>query len=80
LILGVYFSFLGNLVTFNPKRKTITYIVRIWAEYLNESPPGWRGVLEAIDDGEKSHFTDLNQITKIIQVKTQYQIEKENES
>ena len=61
-------------------RRTVTYIVRIWAEYLEESPPRWCGVVEPVGDGEKIHFTHLHQIVELIQQKTHYLIKKENES
>jgi len=67
-------------MTISTKRNTVTFIVRIWAEYLNESPPRWRGVIEPVDGSEKSHFTDLNQIAELIQQNTQDPIKKENES
>jgi hypothetical protein len=53
-----------------PSRQTVTFIVRIWAEYLQEQPPRWSGVIEPVEGGEKIHFTDLTQITDIIQQKT----------
>ena len=61
-------------------RRTVTYIVRIWAEYLDESPPRWCGVVEPVGGGEKIHFTHLNQIVDCIQQKTHHSIKKENES
>ncbi len=66
-------------MTFCNKRKTITYIVRVWAEYLNESPPRWRGIIEPVDGDEKIYFTEITQIVDLIQQKTQYSIKKENE-
>ena len=58
-------------MTYTTKRKTVSYIVRIWAEYLDESPPRWRGVVETVRDGEQIHFTELSQVLSIIQQKTQ---------
>ena len=63
-----------------PKRKTKSYIVRIWAEYLEEQPPRWCGVIQAIESGEKLHFTDLTQVLEIIQQKTQPNFKKEHTS
>ena len=54
-------------MTFSNQRKTITYIVRVWAEYLDETPPHWRGVVEPVGSGEKFHFTELTHIIDIIQ-------------
>ena len=50
-----------------PKRQTISFIVRVWTEYLNEQPPRWCGIIEAVDGGEKIHFADLAQIADLIQ-------------
>jgi hypothetical protein len=58
-------------MTTPPKRKTVTFIVRIWAEYLCEQPPRWFGEIESIENGEKSHFKELTQVIEIIQQKTQ---------
>lgn len=48
------------------KRHTITFIVRIWAEYLEQSPPQCRGEIERLDKSEKAHFFRLQQIPSII--------------
>lgn len=55
----------------NPiKRRTCVYVVRIWAEYLNQQPPCWRGVIEGSDPGEQAPFTSLEELTTLIQEKT----------
>jgi hypothetical protein len=33
-------------------RHTETFIVRFWAEYLEQSPPAWRGEIEHVGRGE----------------------------
>jgi hypothetical protein len=48
------------------RRETVTYIVRIWAEYLHEHPPRWCGEIETIDSGKKKHFSELSQMTNLI--------------
>jgi len=63
-----------------PKRKTKSYIVRVWAEYLDEQPPCWYGEIESIESGEKSHFKELTQVIEIIQQETRLTIKKENPS
>jgi len=63
-----------------PKRKTKSYIVRVWAEYLDEQPPRWCGEIESIESGEKSHFKELTQVIEIIQQETRLTIKKENPS
>ena len=65
-------------MTFSHKRKTITFIVRVWTEYLNELPLQWRGVVESVESREKFHFTDLTKLTEIIQQDAQQSIKKEN--
>ena len=54
-----------------PKRQTVTYIVRVWAEYLEEQPPSWRGEVESVAGGEKTPFIDLTQMAAAIREKTQ---------
>ena len=63
-----------------PKRQTVTFIVRIWAEYLYEQPPRWCGVIEPVGFAEKIHFTKQNEIFKLIQQSTYQQIKKESKS
>jgi hypothetical protein len=51
----------------NPiKRRTCVYVVRIWAEYLNEQPPCWRGIIEGSEPGEKVPFTSLEEMRDMI--------------
>ncbi len=55
----------------NPiKRRTCVYVVRIWAEYLNEQPPCWRGIIEGSEPGEKVPFTSLEEMRDMIVQKT----------
>ena len=60
-------------------RRTVVFIVRVWAEYLQAQPPGWRGVLEGVENGQKTPFTDLDEITEIIQQQTYSLLETEDE-
>ena len=50
-----------------PKRQTVTFIVRVWAEYLAEQPPRWYGMVEMVGNPQKSHFSRLNEIVDFIQ-------------
>jgi hypothetical protein len=67
-------------MSFSKKQRTVVYIVRIWAEYLDESPPQWRGVIAPIGEAKSIHFSTLDEMIDLIQKKTQSLIEKENKS
>jgi len=60
-------------------RCTISFVVRIWAEYLDQQPPSWRGVLESCDQGENFHFASLKELTALIQEKTTFLSKMEEE-
>ena len=66
-------------MTFSRKRHTVTYIVRIWAEYLDESPPHWRGVIDVVESGEQHSFATLKDVTEFIRRKTTEQIENKHQ-
>ena len=51
-------------------RQTIALIVRVWAEYLDDQPPAWRGVIEGSEPGDINPFTSLDELTRIIQQKS----------
>lgn len=51
----------------SPKRQTVTYIVRVWVEYLQEQPPSWRGEIELVGRGRKTHFSHLHEMIDFIQ-------------
>lgn len=51
-------------------RQTIALIVRVWAEYLDDQPPTWRGVIEGSEPGDINPFTSLDELTRIIQQKS----------
>ena len=38
------------------RRRTETFIVRVWAEYLEQTPSVWRGEIEHAGSGEKTRF------------------------
>jgi|GEM_PF-2745675 hypothetical protein len=55
----------------NPcERHTVVFIVRLWAEYLNQQPPSWRGVIEGREPGQGTPFTNLDEMNEIIQKRT----------
>ena len=47
-------------------RRTITFVVRLWVEYLDQTTPSWRGEVERLDSGELAHFQQLPQILAFI--------------
>ena len=51
-------------------RQTVVFIVRVWAEYLNDQPPCWRGVIEGCEPGELNPFTSIEEMSQIIQQKS----------
>lgn len=61
-------------------RRTVVFIVRVWAEYLRAQPPGWRGVLEGVENGQITPFNDLNDISEIIRQQIYSLIEMEDET
>ena len=62
----------------NPcKRHTVVFIVRLWAEYLSEQPPSWRGVIEGHEPGKSTPFTSLEEMNEIIKKITLAEIEME---
>ncbi len=47
-------------------RRTATFVVRLWAEYLEQTPPAWRGEIEHVGSGEKAHFREAADIVRFI--------------
>ena len=50
-----------------PRRNTLTFVVRVWIEYLEQTLPSWRGEVEVIGGDEKAHFQSLQEITAFIE-------------
>jgi hypothetical protein len=48
-------------------RHTETFIVRLWAEYLEQAPPAWRGEIEHVGRGELMRFGNLHEMSQFIQ-------------
>jgi hypothetical protein len=47
-------------------RHTETFIVRLWAEYLEQTSPAWRGEIEHVGSKEVMHFGDLEEASEQI--------------
>ena len=60
-------------------RRTVTFIVRLWVEYLEQTPPIWRGEIEFIGNRKVVHFGNLEELSDQIQhcVETQDQIPRQ---
>jgi hypothetical protein len=61
-----------------PKRRTVIFIVRVWAEYLSEQSLCWRGVIEMVGKGRKKQFSHLEDIVEFIRKQTSAQINTED--
>ncbi len=48
------------------QRHTILFVVRVWAEYLVQEPPSWRGEIVLLPDGAAETFAALPDITTFI--------------
>ncbi len=44
-------------------RRTVTYIVRVWTEYLHATPTVWRGEVALVEGEEVYYFRDLEEMT-----------------
>lgn len=48
-------------------RHTVSFVVRLWAEYMGEDPPTWRGEIESVGSDEVVRFGDLQQVVQVIE-------------
>ena len=48
-------------------RRTITFVVRLWAEYLEQTPPAWCGEIEHVESGEVARFGDVGKMVEFIE-------------
>jgi len=48
-------------------RRTVTFVVRVWAEYLEQTPPTWRGEIEHVGSKEVMHFGNVDEILEFIE-------------
>ncbi len=49
-----------------PERRTRTFILRIWAEYLDQTPSTWRGEIEDVRTREVSRFRSSEELFNCI--------------
>lgn len=57
----------GNRVSAYLRRKTVAFTVRIWAEYLEQVPPSWRGEVICVDRGERVAFGSIDRLVEFLQ-------------
>ena len=71
----------GGSVSERLSRRTETFIVRLWAEYLVQTPPMWRGEIQRVGGGEVMRFVDLDQLSECIRlcVSGRYQSQEQEE-
>ncbi|MGC9522499.1 MAG: hypothetical protein ACP5HG_11545 [Anaerolineae bacterium] len=50
-----------------PVRRTRAFILRIWGEYLDQTPPTWRGEIENADTQEVRRFGSLEEMVAHLQ-------------
>jgi hypothetical protein len=50
-------------------RRTETFIVRLWAEYLQQSPPTWRGEIEHVGRGEVMRFKSWEEFQNYLRLR-----------
>jgi hypothetical protein len=49
-----------------PVRRTRTFILRIWAEYLEQRPPAWRGEIEETSTHKVTRFNSAEALLTCI--------------
>ena len=49
------------------QRKTAVFVIRIWAEYLQEQPPLWRGEARQVLTGEFVSFGSLAELWQFLE-------------
>ncbi len=62
-----------NLTT---KRHTIVFVIRLWAEYLNEDPCAWRGTLSGVEPMDDVPFASLEELKALIMEQAYGQLNK----
>ena len=56
----------GGAVNESLSRRTVTFVIRIWAEYLEQTPPVWRGEIECVGSDEKAYVRELADVLGFI--------------
>ena len=54
------------------QRQTITFVVHVWAEYLEQDPPIWRGEILLPDGSQRIYFQTLEEIIMFIDAQSLY--------
>jgi len=57
-------------------RRTVTFIVRVWAEYREQTPPVWRGEIEDVESREVMRFQTLGEVTDHLRLTVEKQLEQ----
>jgi hypothetical protein len=57
----------------------VVFIVRVWAEYVEQTPPTWRGEIEHVESKEVIRFSDLGEMDATVQHCVLAQLSFENE-
>jgi hypothetical protein len=60
----------GGIVSELLNRQTVSFVVRVWAEYQAQDPPACFGEVECLTSGEKRHFRRWNEIALFIEQQT----------
>jgi hypothetical protein len=70
-------------------RRTITFVVRLWSEYLEQPSPVWRGEIECVansnwpgqeqslESGQRWTFGNLDELLSFLQQQTQSPLVRE---
>ena len=45
-----------------PPRRTEVFVLQVWAEYLDQTPPVWRGEIEYVGRREMVRFDDVDEM------------------
>ena len=69
--------FVGGAMSRPIARRTTTFIVRVWAEYLEQNPPTWRGEVQVAATRELLHFQSLGELVNCLERRVS---EKDSES
>jgi len=54
------------------RRQTVIFVVRVWAEYLEQDPPLWRGEILRSDGSQLIHFHNLDEILTFIELEASH--------
>lgn len=55
-----------SLMTKPLKRRTLTFIVRIWVEYLDREKPELIGEIEAVSSKQRHYFRGINSLADVL--------------